>query len=52
MTGGNVTDKHVFWWRLHQITQELDGELKQFIVQDSRGKLIKRIVIEYEENND
>ena len=51
MTGGNVTKKHVPWWRLHQIAQEVDGELKQFTIQDSTGKVFKRIVIDYKEEN-
>lgn len=50
MTGGNVTKKRVPWWRLHEISKELNGELKELYIQDSNGKKYKRIVIEYEDN--
>ena len=44
-------EKIIPWWQLHQIAQEVDGEIKQFTIQDSTGKVFKRIVIDYKEEN-
>ena len=45
-------EKNVPWWRLHQIAKELGGEVKSFIIQDSRGNVTKRLVIEYTEEEE
>ena len=42
-------EKNVPWWRLHQIANELDGEVKSYIIQDSRGNVTRKISIEYKE---
>ena len=42
-------EKSVPWWRLNQIAEELGGELKSYIIQDSHGNLTKKIAIEYKE---
>ena len=45
-------EKNIPWWRLHQIADELGGEVKSFIIQDSRGNVTKRLVIEYTEEEE
>ena len=42
-------EKSVPWWRLHRIAEELGGELKSYIIQDSRGNVTRKISIEYKE---
>ena len=42
-------EKTVPWWRLHRITEELEGKLTEITVVDSKGNLSKKIVIEYED---
>ena len=42
-------EKNVPWWRLHQIANELGGEVKSYIIQDSRGNVTRKISIEYKE---
>ena len=42
-------EKTVPWWRLHQIAKELGGEVKSYIIQDSRGNVTRKISIEYKE---
>ena len=32
MTGGNVTEKQVPWWTLHEVADELDGTLRHISV--------------------
>ena len=43
-------EREIPWWQLHQIADQLDGELKKFVEQDSRGNVKYKIVIEYEED--
>ena len=45
-------EKNIPWWKLHQIAKELGGEVKSFIIQDSRGNVTKRLVIEYTEEEE
>ena len=42
-------EKSVPWWQLHQIADNLKGEIVSKIVVDSRGNVSKQIVIEYKE---
>jgi len=49
MSGGNVTEKQVPWWKLHEVADELDGTLRHITCVDSNGRHYKRVVIEYEE---
>ena len=42
-------EKSVPWWQLHQIANDLGGELVTKIIVDSRGNVSKQIVIEYKE---
>ena len=42
--------REIPWWQLHQIAEELGGELRKFVEQDSRGNVKYKIVIEYEED--
>ena len=37
------------WWQLHQIADNLKGELVTKTIVDSRGNVSKQIVIEYKE---
>jgi len=37
------------WWQLHQIANDLGGELVTKTIVDSRGNVSKQIVIEYKE---
>jgi len=50
MTGDNVTEKEIPWWKLHEIAKDLSGELKILYIKDNSGREYKRIVIEYEED--
>ena len=43
-------EKIIPWWQLHQIAENLNGELKKYVEQDSRGNVKYKIVIEYEED--
>ena len=52
MTGGNVTEKQVPWWTLHEIADELNGTLRHISCVDSNGRKYKRVVIEYEEEKE
>ena len=45
-------EKEIPWWKLHQIAEDLGGELRKLYIQDSNGRKYNRIVIEYQENND
>ena len=51
MIGGNVTEKEISWWKLHEVADELNGMLRHITCVDSNGRKYKRIVIEYEEND-
>ena len=51
MTGGNVTEKQVPWWTLHEVADELDGTLRHISCVDHTGRRYKRVVIEYEEES-
>ena len=42
-------EKSVPWWQLHQIANDLGGELVTKTIVDSRGNVSKQIVIEYKE---
>ena len=44
-------EKIIPWWQLHQIAETLDGELKKYVEQDSRGNVKYKIVIEYKEED-
>ena len=44
-------EKIIPWWQLHQIANELCGELKSYIIQDSRGNITRKISIEYTEED-
>ena len=44
-------EKIIPWWQLHQIANELGGELKSHIIQDSRGNITRKISIEYTEED-
>lgn len=50
MVQGKI-EKEIPWWQLHQIAEDLGGELRKLYIQDSNGRKYKRIVIEYEEEN-
>ena len=52
MIGGNVTEKKIPWWKLHEIAKDLSGELKILYIKDNSGREYKRIVIEYEEDKE
>lgn len=53
MIGGSVTKgKNIPWWKLHIIAKNLNGELKTYTIQDSRGNVCKQIVIEYKEEQE
>jgi len=52
MTGGNVTEKEIPWGKLHEIANDLNGELKKLYIKDSSGREYKRIVIEYTEDKE
>ena len=43
-------EKIIPWWQLHQIAENLNGELKKYVEQDSRGNVKYKIVIEYKED--
>ena len=49
MTGGNVTEKQVPWWTLHEVADELNATLRHITCVDSNGRRYKRVVLEYEE---
>ena len=51
MIGGNVTEKEIPWWKLHEVADELNGTLRHISCVDSNGRRYKRVVIEYEEND-
>ncbi len=51
MSGGNVADKEIPWWKLHEVADELNGTLRHISCVDSNGRRYKRVVIEYEEND-
>ena len=51
MTGGNVTEKQVPWWTLHEVADELGATLRHISCVDSNGRRYKRVVIEYEEDD-
>jgi len=42
-------EKSIPWWQLHQIAQDINGELVTKTIVDSRGNVSKQIVIEYKE---
>ena len=50
--GGNVADKQVPWWTLHEVADELNGTLSHITCVDSNGRKYKRVVIEYEEEKE
>ena len=52
ISGGNVTDKQVPWWTLHEVADELNGTLRHITCVDSNGRKYKRVVIEYEEEKE
>ena len=52
MSGGNVADKEVPWWKLHEVADELNGTLRHITCVDSNGRKYKRVVIEYEEEKE
>jgi len=43
-------EKGIPWWQLHQIADNLNGELVTKVIVDSRGNVSKQIVIEYKED--
>ena len=49
-TGGNVTEKQIPWGKLHEIAEELKGEVKYYTCYHSNKKVSKKIVITYEES--
>ena len=51
MVKGKI-EKEIPWWQLHQIAEDLGGELRKLYIQDSNGRKYKRIVIEYEEEKE
>jgi len=51
-SGGNVTDKQVPWWTLHEVADELGGTIRHITCVDSNGRKYKRVVIEYEEDEE
>ena len=42
-------EQSIPWWQLHQIANNLKGELVTKTIVDSRGNVSKQIVIEYKE---
>ena len=52
MIGGNVTEKQVPWWTLHEVADELNATLRHITCVDSNGRKYKRVVIEYEEDKE
>ena len=52
ISGGNVTDKEIPWWKLHEVANELNGTLRHITCVDSNGRKYKRVVIEYEEEKE
>jgi len=51
-TGGNVTEKQVPWWTLHEVADELGATLRHITCVDSNGRRYKRVVLEYEEEEE
>ena len=51
-TGGNVTEKQVPWWTLHEVADELNATLRHITCVDSNGRRYKRVVLEYEEEEE
>jgi hypothetical protein len=49
MSGENVDNKEIPWWKLHEIADQLNGKLNHITCVDHTGKTCKRIVIEYTE---
>ena len=52
MIGGNVTEKQVPWWTLHEVADELGATLRHITCVDSNGRRYKRVVLEYEEEEE
>jgi 5,10-methylenetetrahydrofolate reductase len=52
MSGGNVADKQVPWWTLHEVADELGATLRHITCVDSNGRRYKRVVLEYEEEEE
>ena len=52
MSGGNVTEKQVPWWTLHEVADELGATLRHITCVDSNGRRYKRVVLEYEEEEE
>ena len=52
MSGGNVTEKQVPWWTLHEVADELGATLRHISCVDSNGRRYKRVVLEYEEEEE
>ena len=52
ISGGNVTDKQVPWWTLHEVADELNATLRHITCVDSNGRRYKRVVLEYEEEEE
>ena len=50
--GGNVTEKQVPWWTLHEVADELNATLRHITCVDSNGRRYKRVVLEYEEEEE
>ena len=50
MSGENVDNKEIPWWKLHEIGDQLNGKLNHITCVDHTGKTCKRIVIEYTED--
>ena len=49
ISGGNVSEKQVPWWTLHEVADELNATMRHISCVDSNGRRYKRVVIEYEE---
>ena len=52
MSGGNVADKQVPWWTLHEVADELGATLRHITCVDSNGRRYNRVVLEYEEEEE
>ena len=46
-----MTEKEIPWGKLHEVRESLNGILRHITCVDHTGRNYKRIVIEYEEEN-
>jgi hypothetical protein len=47
-----MSEKQVPWWTLHEVADELGATLRHISCVDSNGRRYKRVVLEYEEEEE